>query len=219
MLKAFNAGGADSNTPSLLDSLDALVAPLALKVAVRSVSVTKECSHILVGLEDGKLIVVGAGKPEEVRGRVGGGRGEERLRREEVGRRCVVPLRMQWPFDMIMRLLLLTTTSRFARASSLAASGAPLAASPRCRPAKPNTTPARSEAVEDGVRTGPSLEDLASNTHTQHFLLFLNLLIFYSRFDLRLRTLSCFKLASFQRAAARGKINPDWGCTVTLQRV
>lgn len=28
---------------------------------------TKECSHILVGLEDGKLIVVGAGKPEEVR--------------------------------------------------------------------------------------------------------------------------------------------------------
>jgi len=40
---------------------------LALRVPVRSVSVTKECSHILVGLEDGKLIVVGAGKPEEVR--------------------------------------------------------------------------------------------------------------------------------------------------------
>lgn len=52
---------------SVSDSLDALVAPLALKVPVRSVSVTKECSHILVGLEDGKLIVVGAGKPEEVR--------------------------------------------------------------------------------------------------------------------------------------------------------
>ncbi|XP_011603991.2 neurobeachin-like protein 2 isoform X2 [Takifugu rubripes] len=50
-----------------LYSLDAPVAPLALKVPVRSVSVTKECSHILVGLEDGKLIVVGAGKPEEVR--------------------------------------------------------------------------------------------------------------------------------------------------------
>ncbi|XP_040899507.1 neurobeachin-like protein 2 isoform X4 [Toxotes jaculatrix] len=50
-----------------LYSLDALVTPLALKVPVRSVSVTKECSHILVGLEDGKLIVVGAGKPEEVR--------------------------------------------------------------------------------------------------------------------------------------------------------
>ena len=43
------------------------MAPLALKVPVRSVSVTKECSHVLVGLEDGKLIVVGAGKPEEVR--------------------------------------------------------------------------------------------------------------------------------------------------------
>lgn len=52
---------------SVSDSLDAPVAPLALKVPVRSVSVTKECSHILVGLEDGKLIVVGAGKPEEVR--------------------------------------------------------------------------------------------------------------------------------------------------------
>uniref|UniRef100_A0A3P8V3W9 Neurobeachin-like protein 2 n=1 Tax=Cynoglossus semilaevis TaxID=244447 RepID=A0A3P8V3W9_CYNSE len=50
-----------------LYSLDAQVSPLALKVPVRSVSVTKECSHILVGLEDGKLIVVGAGKPEEVR--------------------------------------------------------------------------------------------------------------------------------------------------------
>ncbi|XP_022621350.1 neurobeachin-like protein 2 isoform X1 [Seriola dumerili] len=50
-----------------LYSLDASVAPLALMVPVRSVSVTKECNHILVGLEDGKLIVVGAGKPEEVR--------------------------------------------------------------------------------------------------------------------------------------------------------
>nr|XP_020468355.1 neurobeachin-like protein 2 [Monopterus albus] len=50
-----------------LYSLDALVTPLALKVPVRSVSVTKEYTHILVGLEDGKLIVVGAGKPEEVR--------------------------------------------------------------------------------------------------------------------------------------------------------
>ncbi|XP_069552207.1 neurobeachin-like protein 2 isoform X1 [Brachyistius frenatus] len=50
-----------------LCSLDVLVTPLALRVPVRSVSVTKECSHILVGLEDGKLIVVGAGKPEEVR--------------------------------------------------------------------------------------------------------------------------------------------------------
>ncbi|XP_030014461.1 neurobeachin-like protein 2 isoform X2 [Sphaeramia orbicularis] len=50
-----------------LYSLEAAVPPLALKVPIRSVSITKECSHILVGLEDGKLIVVGAGKPEEVR--------------------------------------------------------------------------------------------------------------------------------------------------------
>ncbi|XP_058503253.1 neurobeachin-like protein 2 isoform X2 [Solea solea] len=50
-----------------LYSLNAPVSPLALKIPVRSVSVTKEYSHILVGLEDGKLIVVGAGKPEEVR--------------------------------------------------------------------------------------------------------------------------------------------------------
>ncbi|KAM4601359.1 neurobeachin-like protein 2 isoform 2-T2 [Polymixia lowei] len=50
-----------------LFSLNLVVARLALKLPVRSVSVTKECSHILVGLEDGKLIVVGAGKPEEVR--------------------------------------------------------------------------------------------------------------------------------------------------------
>lgn len=57
---------------SLFDSLDAAVTPLALKVPVRSVSVTKECSHILVGLEDGKLIVVGAGKPEEVRSEMQG---------------------------------------------------------------------------------------------------------------------------------------------------
>uniref|UniRef100_A0A8C1RYC0 Neurobeachin-like protein 2 n=1 Tax=Cyprinus carpio TaxID=7962 RepID=A0A8C1RYC0_CYPCA len=52
-----------------LYSLNLAVAPLALKVPVCCVSVTKESSHILVGLEDGKLIVVGAGKPEEVRWR------------------------------------------------------------------------------------------------------------------------------------------------------
>ncbi|KAF7669441.1 hypothetical protein LDENG_00186230 [Lucifuga dentata] len=50
-----------------LCSLNCVVAPLALKVPIWCVSVTKEFSHILVGLEDGKLIVVGAGKPEEVR--------------------------------------------------------------------------------------------------------------------------------------------------------
>uniref|UniRef100_A0A8D2LFB4 Neurobeachin-like protein 2 n=1 Tax=Varanus komodoensis TaxID=61221 RepID=A0A8D2LFB4_VARKO len=50
-----------------LQSLQAAVAPLAMKVPIHSVSVTKEKSHILVGLEDGKLIVVGAGQPSEVR--------------------------------------------------------------------------------------------------------------------------------------------------------
>ncbi|XP_052000288.1 neurobeachin-like protein 2 [Xyrauchen texanus] len=50
-----------------LHSLNPAVVPLTLKVPVRCVSVTKESSHILVGLEDGKLIVVGTGKPEEVR--------------------------------------------------------------------------------------------------------------------------------------------------------
>ncbi|XP_031429737.1 neurobeachin-like protein 2 isoform X1 [Clupea harengus] len=50
-----------------LHSLKLSVSPLALKVPIRSVSVTKENSHVLVGLEDGKLIVVGTGKPEEVR--------------------------------------------------------------------------------------------------------------------------------------------------------
>lgn len=48
--------------------------PLPMKVAIRSVAVTKERSHVLVGLEDGKLIVVGAGQPSEVRmGRGWGG--------------------------------------------------------------------------------------------------------------------------------------------------
>lgn len=41
--------------------------PLPMNVPIRSVSVTKERSHVLIGLEDGKLIVVGAGQPSEVR--------------------------------------------------------------------------------------------------------------------------------------------------------
>lgn len=48
-------------------SLQPAVLPMPMKVPVHSVSVTKEKSHILVGLEDGKLIVVGAGQPSEVR--------------------------------------------------------------------------------------------------------------------------------------------------------
>ncbi|XP_060726425.1 neurobeachin-like protein 2 isoform X5 [Tachysurus vachellii] len=50
-----------------LFSLAEAAKPLALMLPIRSISVTKESSHILVGLEDGKLIVVGAGKPEELR--------------------------------------------------------------------------------------------------------------------------------------------------------
>ncbi|XP_064018491.1 LOW QUALITY PROTEIN: neurobeachin-like protein 2 [Pogoniulus pusillus] len=50
-----------------LQSLKAAVPPVPMRVPIHSVSVTKEKSHILVGLEDGKLIVVGAGQPAEVR--------------------------------------------------------------------------------------------------------------------------------------------------------
>lgn len=50
-----------------LQSLQAPVHPVPMRVPIHSVSVTKEKSHILVGLEDGKLIVVGAGQPAEVR--------------------------------------------------------------------------------------------------------------------------------------------------------
>nr|KAF6420831.1 neurobeachin like 2 [Molossus molossus] len=42
--------------------------PLPMMVPIRCMSVTKERSHVLVGLEDGKLIVVGAGQPTKVRG-------------------------------------------------------------------------------------------------------------------------------------------------------
>lgn len=38
-----------------------------MRVPVHCVSVTKEQSQILVGLEDGKLIIVGVGKPAEVK--------------------------------------------------------------------------------------------------------------------------------------------------------
>lgn len=44
-----------------------------MKVPIRSMAVTKERSHVLVGLEDGKLIVVGAGQPAKVRTRAGAG--------------------------------------------------------------------------------------------------------------------------------------------------
>uniref|UniRef100_A0A8C5LHT8 Neurobeachin like 1 n=1 Tax=Jaculus jaculus TaxID=51337 RepID=A0A8C5LHT8_JACJA len=50
-----------------LHSLNLSVTPLAMRLPIHCVSVTKEYSHILVGLEDGKLIVVGVGKPAEMR--------------------------------------------------------------------------------------------------------------------------------------------------------
>uniref|UniRef100_A0A3B4CCN7 Neurobeachin-like protein 2 n=1 Tax=Pygocentrus nattereri TaxID=42514 RepID=A0A3B4CCN7_PYGNA len=50
-----------------LYSLALCVSPMAMRVPIRCVSVTKEQSHVLVGLQDGKLIVVGVGKPAEVK--------------------------------------------------------------------------------------------------------------------------------------------------------
>ncbi|XP_062302263.1 neurobeachin-like protein 1 isoform X3 [Osmerus eperlanus] len=50
-----------------LYSLALCSAPMAMRVPVRCVSVTKEQSHALVGLQDGKLIIVGVGKPAEMR--------------------------------------------------------------------------------------------------------------------------------------------------------
>uniref|UniRef100_A0A4W6E515 Neurobeachin-like protein 2 n=1 Tax=Lates calcarifer TaxID=8187 RepID=A0A4W6E515_LATCA len=50
-----------------LYSLSLCAEPMAMRVPVRCVSVTKEQSHVLVGLEDGKLIIVGVGKPAEMR--------------------------------------------------------------------------------------------------------------------------------------------------------
>ncbi|KAM4537797.1 neurobeachin-like protein 1 isoform 2-T2 [Fundulus diaphanus] len=50
-----------------LYSLSLSAEPMAMRVPVRSVSVTKEQSHVLVGLDDGKLIIVGVGKPAEVK--------------------------------------------------------------------------------------------------------------------------------------------------------
>ncbi|XP_075685908.1 neurobeachin-like protein 1 isoform X3 [Rhinoderma darwinii] len=50
-----------------LYSLSLSVSPLSMRVPIHCVSVTKENSHILVGLEDGKLIIVGVGKPAEAK--------------------------------------------------------------------------------------------------------------------------------------------------------
>nr|XP_057907467.1 neurobeachin-like protein 1 isoform X2 [Doryrhamphus excisus] len=50
-----------------LYSLSLCAEPMAMRVPVCCVSVTKEQSHVLVGLQDGKLIIVGVGKPAEMR--------------------------------------------------------------------------------------------------------------------------------------------------------
>ncbi|XP_028319544.1 neurobeachin-like protein 1 isoform X2 [Gouania willdenowi] len=49
-----------------LYSLELSVEPMAMRVPVRCVSVTKEQSHVVVGLHDGKLIIVGVGRPSEM---------------------------------------------------------------------------------------------------------------------------------------------------------
>ncbi|XP_019409295.1 PREDICTED: neurobeachin-like protein 1 isoform X2 [Crocodylus porosus] len=50
-----------------LYSLNLSISPLAMRLPIHCISVTKEYSHILVGLEDGKLIIIGVGKPAEMR--------------------------------------------------------------------------------------------------------------------------------------------------------
>ncbi|XP_026552542.1 neurobeachin-like protein 1 [Pseudonaja textilis] len=50
-----------------LYSLSLSSSPLAMRLPIHCVSVTKEFSHILVGLDDGKLIIIGVGKPAEMR--------------------------------------------------------------------------------------------------------------------------------------------------------
>ncbi|XP_077472025.1 neurobeachin-like protein 1 isoform X2 [Stigmatopora argus] len=50
-----------------LYSLKLCAEPIAMRMPVRCVSITKEQSQILVGLQDGKLIIVGVGKPAELR--------------------------------------------------------------------------------------------------------------------------------------------------------
>ncbi|XP_020371025.1 neurobeachin-like protein 2 isoform X1 [Rhincodon typus] len=50
-----------------LQSLKNAMEQMVMKVPIHCVSVTKDNSHILVGLNDGKLIVVASGKPSEMR--------------------------------------------------------------------------------------------------------------------------------------------------------
>ncbi|XP_043931342.1 neurobeachin-like protein 1 [Protopterus annectens] len=61
--------GSEQGLLSIRDlySLELSCSPLAMRLPVHCVSVTKDSSHILVGLQDGKLIVIGVGKPSEMR--------------------------------------------------------------------------------------------------------------------------------------------------------
>uniref|UniRef100_A0A8C7VQQ5 Neurobeachin-like protein 2 n=1 Tax=Oncorhynchus mykiss TaxID=8022 RepID=A0A8C7VQQ5_ONCMY len=59
--------GSEQGFLSIRDLLSLCATPMAMRVPVRCVSVTKEQSHVLVGLQDGKLIIVGVGKPAEMR--------------------------------------------------------------------------------------------------------------------------------------------------------
>lgn len=97
--------------------------PLPMKVPIRSVAVTKERSHVLVGLEDGKLIVVGAGQPSEVRVRAGLDRGGERR---------------SWPTSP--QSYLPPSPPRCAAASSRGSCGGPPGASLRCPRGRQSTT-------------------------------------------------------------------------------
>ncbi|XP_069568849.1 neurobeachin-like protein 1 isoform X2 [Brachyistius frenatus] len=49
-----------------LHSLSLRAEPVAMRAPVRCVSVTKDQSQVLAGLQDGKLIIVGAGRPAEM---------------------------------------------------------------------------------------------------------------------------------------------------------
>ncbi|XP_035380132.1 neurobeachin-like protein 1 isoform X1 [Electrophorus electricus] len=65
----FIVTGSEEGLLSIRDlySLALCASPMAMRKPVRCVSVTKEHSHMLVGLQDGKLILVGVGKPSEMR--------------------------------------------------------------------------------------------------------------------------------------------------------
>lgn len=79
---------------------------------------------MLVGLEDGKLIVVGAGQPSEVRKRAACGPGGLRL----PGLTASHPI---------------PTPARYAAASSRGGCGAPRGESPKCPLGRPSTILAR----------------------------------------------------------------------------